>query len=239
MSGGFITLGAAEPVSPDVEIAESESRSAAERFRLRSGWNRDEFARRQIQGLVQQIFVTRTPRAIRQVVFTGLEPDVDLRHLGRDVAEVLAKQTPQAVAVVQSSPRIWQTPQDPDEDEKRSGMKPLHRIAKKMRDNLWILSAPGPGVDHENDAGLHMYLKELRREFEYSIVESQFAADCHETVSMGRASDGVVLVLSAKNTRRAVAVKAKEALDRANIAILGTVLMDRTFPVPEGIYRRL
>jgi Mrp family chromosome partitioning ATPase len=52
-------------------------------------------------------------------------------------------------------------------------------------------------------------------------------------------ADGVVLVLEANSTRRVTAKKAKQALEAANVRILGTVLNNRTFPIPEGLYRRL
>jgi hypothetical protein len=46
-------------------------------------------------------------------------------------------------------------------------------------------------------------------------------------------------VLGAHSTRRATARKIKETLEAAQARILGTVLSERTFPVPERIYRRL
>ena len=56
---------------------------------------------------------------------------------------------------------------------------------------------------------------------------------------MAEAADGVVLVVTANRTRRAVALGAAQALLAAGARVLGTVLADRTFPIPETIYRRL
>ena len=52
-------------------------------------------------------------------------------------------------------------------------------------------------------------------------------------------SDGVVLVLEANSTRRVAARKAQQAVEAANVRVLGTVLNNRTFPIPEKIYRLL
>jgi len=52
-------------------------------------------------------------------------------------------------------------------------------------------------------------------------------------------ADGIILVVSAHRTRRIAARKIKEVLEAAQARILGTVLSDRIFPIPEGIYRRL
>jgi len=56
---------------------------------------------------------------------------------------------------------------------------------------------------------------------------------------MAQFADGIVLVLSALHTRRAAAIKTREVLERAQVRLLGTVLCDRLFPIPEAIYRWL
>jgi Mrp family chromosome partitioning ATPase len=56
---------------------------------------------------------------------------------------------------------------------------------------------------------------------------------------VGQLADGIILVLDARSTRRATARKIKETLQGARSQILGTVLSERVFPVPESIYRRL
>jgi len=56
---------------------------------------------------------------------------------------------------------------------------------------------------------------------------------------MAQIADGVVLVVSAERTRRAAACKIKEMLEAAQVRLLGAVLSDREFPIPERIYRRL
>jgi len=47
------------------------------------------------------------------------------------------------------------------------------------------------------------------------------------------------LVVEANLTRREVARKAKESLESANVRLLGAVLNNRTFPIPETIYRNI
>ena len=57
--------------------------------------------------------------------------------------------------------------------------------------------------------------------------------------SMAQLADGIILVLSAQRTRLATARRIKEVLDAAQARILGTVLCDRVFPIPEKLYQRL
>ena len=54
-----------------------------------------------------------------------------------------------------------------------------------------------------------------------------------------RVSEGCVLVVAAHITHRQAALRAKEILQQWSAQLLGVVLTNRTFPVPECIYRRL
>jgi hypothetical protein len=41
------------------------------------------------------------------------------------------------------------------------------------------------------------------------------------------------------HTRRRAALQTKRALEEAGVRLLGTVLADREFPIPQNLYRRL
>jgi len=56
---------------------------------------------------------------------------------------------------------------------------------------------------------------------------------------IGRWTDGVVVAVEANCTRRDSAKRVKETLLAANVNLLGVVLNNRTFPIPEAIYQRL
>jgi Mrp family chromosome partitioning ATPase len=82
-------------------------------------------------------------------------------------------------------------------------------------------------------------LAELQNDFEYVVIHGPVAGASSESALLGQLADGIILVLEAHNTRRATARKIKETLESTQSRILGTVLSERTFPVPERIYRRL
>jgi Mrp family chromosome partitioning ATPase len=79
----------------------------------------------------------------------------------------------------------------------------------------------------------------MRLEFDYSIVEGPPPGESNKAMAMAQFADGIILVLSARHTRRVAARKMKEMLEEAHARILGIVLSDRVFPIPRGIYRRL
>jgi hypothetical protein len=80
-------------------------------------------------------------------------------------------------------------------------------------------------------------LRDITTEFEFSILWC--APVSWLTASIGRACDGLVLVLTANRTRRLVAAQIKGQLTKAQVPLLGTVLAERRFPVPQGLYRSL
>jgi hypothetical protein len=51
--------------------------------------------------------------------------------------------------------------------------------------------------------------------------------------------DGVVLLIRAAHTRKEVVKSLQGLLSKAHISILGAVLLDRVYPIPEKLYRML
>jgi len=181
-----------------------------------AGWNPENFAQEQIRGLVRQVFFANGPRPVRQVVFSAVEAETELWSICRRVAEALALETTGRVAVAGRN-----------------------RPVSVRRGKLWTIRAEENDGEVVTASALHAHLQGLRAEFEYSIVEAPPAGESHEAAAMAQFADGIILVLSAQRTRRATACKIKESLERAQVRMLGTVLNDRLFPIPEVIYRRL
>jgi hypothetical protein len=204
------------------------------------GWNPERFAHEQIQGLVRRVFLSNAMLPVRQVVFSAMEAETDVRSICRQVGEVLALETTGTVAVMGGFPRTVHdsgTLDVPGEETRPGTIPPLRRISTRVGGNLWLV--PGAASDDRlTTASLHSYLGELRREFEFSIVAAA-AGGSNETTAMAQFADGVILVLSAQRTRRVTARKVTQALEAGQARLLGTVLSDRLFPIPEGIYRRL
>jgi Mrp family chromosome partitioning ATPase len=82
-------------------------------------------------------------------------------------------------------------------------------------------------------------LTELRTQFDYVLMDVASTNSCNDGIVLGGSSDGIVLVLKANSTRRDIARKALQEFKAANIPVLGAVLNQRTFPIPDNIYNRL
>lgn len=80
---------------------------------------------------------------------------------------------------------------------------------------------------------------ELREEFNYILISAPPLTHETEATLIGQLADGIVLILEANQSRREAVRRAKERLNSAEVCLLGAVLDQRTFPIPEFLYRKL
>lgn len=192
-----------------------------------AGWTADNFACEQIRGLVRRVFSLGIPHPVRQVVFSAAGPGIDISDLCLRTGQFLAEERAGDVALVDRE--TWPL-------AARRNL-PLKQMATQIYRNFW--SVPGPEYSSaEGFASARTYLAAIRSEFEYSIVAAPPAGGS-EVTTLTQSADGIVLVLSAQHTRRASAARIKDALAEGGVRLLGAVLTDREFPIPEKLYRRL
>jgi len=199
-------------------------------------WDPEAFARKQIRGLVQQVFLSNPDNRIRHVVFSSTEPEADIRGICRSVGEELALENMGSVAVVGRFPHVCSN-QEQDQLNSPSD-RCLRAIATPAGSNLWLVPE-FPNVSGISAAKLRSRSSDLRREFDFALMTASLASDSQIAAAMAQLTDGVVLVVSARYTHRATAIRIKRALESAQARVLGVVLSDRTFPIPERMYRRL
>lgn len=82
-------------------------------------------------------------------------------------------------------------------------------------------------------------LADLRSRFDFILIQARAKSTIGSDVMLGQLADGVVLVVEADETRREVARNAIDELVAANVRVLGTVLNNRRFPIPEKLYQAL
>jgi Mrp family chromosome partitioning ATPase len=111
-------------------------------------------------------------------------------------------------------------------------------FVQEINPNLWLLTAGsnnGLSVPHE---AFRRRMTEMRQLFDVTLIAGPAALN-GQMSSFGDLTDGAILMLRAHSTRRESAAKAKMQLEQARIPLIGAVLLDRTFPIPEKIYRTL
>jgi Mrp family chromosome partitioning ATPase len=209
-------------------------------------WDSDSFAEEQIRGLVRQVFLPGWPKPARQVVFSPVDPDTDISAICMQIGLALSTQASGTTCLVEANPSgpgleqiLERNGLDLVPDQETSALRDSSR---RISNQLWLL--PRRVFLAENDNGwsgpwLRDRLADLRQTFDYTVLYGPPAASCSEAALLASLCDGMVLVLQANSTRRVTAQRVKEKLHSANALLLGTVLSERTFPIPEPIYRML
>jgi len=188
----------------------------------------------QIQALVQQLFLRQDPTPVQHVGFTAVETQTDTAQLCLDVATALAATGSHDVGLIDAqlqSDALHTQLQIPAGNRAETSWLIAPRLWLTPR-RSWLDDSPQWNLD-SSLALLHR----ASLEFDFSIL-------CLDPVSwltakLGQTCNGVVMMLTANKTRRLVAAQMQEQLRRAGVPLLGTVLADRRFPVPPGLYRNL
>ena len=91
---------------------------------------------------------------------------------------------------------------------------------------------------HFGDA-LDGRLTDLRASGSTVVIHTENLLGYPEVLSLADHLDGVALIVRASHTRKAAIDAVRNQLAAAEIPLLGAVLVDRTFPIPEKLYRLL
>jgi hypothetical protein len=201
----------------------------------------------QIGGLVRRVFLPGWPKPSRHVVFTAADDQIDIGPLCQRTGELLVAEGAGRVALVEADFRSHAMDEVLEEashgwgDSSKSGAG-VRQASHQTDKDLWVVPANtflGRSENLHNAIWLRSRLGELRREFEYSLIHAPSCAHLESTALLAHLSDGVVLTLDAHRTRRMTAIRIRDHLVSLNARLLGIVLRDRRFPIPETIYRRV
>lgn len=211
--------------------------------------NADLITREEEIKLVHRVFYPPQGRSPQVVMFCGAETDAGSAAICSHASELLAAQPDEAVCLVDAnlrSPRLHQyfgLENRKGLAEAVAGSGPVQDYAQRVADrNLWVM----PGGQAESPLSLTLAahrvqarINELRGEFKRVVLYSSPLGADTDPLLLSRWTDGVVLVVEAHATRREAARRVKENLEVAGVGVLGVVLSNRTYPIPEALYRRV
>ncbi|HTZ98143.1 MAG TPA: CpsD/CapB family tyrosine-protein kinase [Terriglobales bacterium] len=208
----------------------------------------DGMAREEITKLVHRVFLLGGPEAPRRVVFTGTESGNGTTWMCAHAGEILASQTARTVCIVDCNLRR-PCLHDQFKVQNHNGLAdalrgdgPVRQYSRQMRRNLWIVSCGSecePSADLLTSDRMKMRLTELANEFDYLLLDVASLNTSNHGIVLGNLVDGMVIVLKAHHTRRDTTRDVIQSIQGANVRVLGAVLNQRTFPIPENIYKRI
>ena len=203
----------------------------------------------EIHSFVQQVFLVAGGAVPRAVVFTSTEPGTGCSWVTAHTAQVLAGRTAGSVCVVDANLRapgldqqfaiengngLAEALQQPDPIRGLLRATPLP--------NLFVITAGQAREESQTLVAsdrMRIRLHELRSEFDFVLIDAAALSVAGDAIAAGSFADGVVLVLKANASRKETARQAVQDLQSGNAKVLGAVLNQRQFPIPEALYKRL
>ncbi len=240
-------IGVLRRLLPTEAILDREAVGSAPVDLRGSEWDPKRFAEAQIRGLVQRVFSPGWPRPAKQVVFSAADSGMDIADLCFRTAETLAAEGAQNVCLVETDlygrpleQRYGRTSNDGNVSFEATGA--VRTSSRQIKKGVWLVPAVvflGTPENLHNPVVLRSRLGQLRREFDYAVIHSAPVGESEAASLLGSLADGLLLSVEAHRTRRRTALRIREHLLSANVRFLGVVLQDRTFPIPERLYRKL
>ncbi len=203
----------------------------------------------EINSFVQQVFLLAGGNVPRTIVFTSTEPGTGCSWVVAHTAEVLAGRIAGSVCVVDANLRDpglhpqFGMENGPGLAEALQQLDPVRTLVRASAlPNLFVMTA-GSALEASQPLivsdRMRMRVNELRSEFDFVLIDASAMNLAGDAISLGSISDGVVLVLKANASRKQTARQAVADLQQGKAKVLGAVLNQRQFPIPEALYKRL
>lgn len=202
--------------------------------------------RQHLAALVERIFLPVQGEPTRRVAFSAVGTGATSGAITAAAAEMLAQQTTATVCAVDANfgaPSLYEhfrVRNAPGLAEALASDGPVAESARQLQRNLWVVPAgmvngrPSFAADD-----VRARMTQLIAQFDYVLVDAEPFARADDAAGLAPLVGGVILVIAAESTRRESARCAAQILHGSGAVVMGAVLTNRRFPIPDGIYRLL
>lgn len=209
----------------------------------------ESMARQEEIKLVERVFLGPESGSNRVILFSGIDQADGGARVCAQAAQTLAARVQGTVCILdadlqsRSLERYLQVRTSPGLFEATLQSAPIRRFAQPLGlGNLWMITGGGSPASAQtplNSERMRVRFDELRRQFDYILVNAPSMGTIAHLAQFAQLADGVIFVVGANSTRRETTKQFKESLEELRVRVLGVVLNDRTFPIPESVYRKL
>jgi MinD-like ATPase involved in chromosome partitioning or flagellar assembly len=186
----------------------------------------------------------------RVVAFTSAMPGEGVSHVLNIVAKELATQTQNRVLLVDATTLENLYLADPSQISSYCEETEIDNLLRLSAPELMpsvpnvvnMTSVPGSRKAGEWESAPEYRaecLKALRWNFDYVLLDCPSPAISSDVTTLAPLIDGVVVVVKGGETRRAQIQRCQQLIESAGGHLLGFVLNQRQYPVPNWIYRML
>lgn len=203
----------------------------------------DEGSSQELLALAQTLFLSGDAHASKAVAFCGIDSENASSQICIELGRILAAYSTRPVCLVDAhlrSPRLEKMlrPNEP------TSFMDHQDGCQEISPNVWLghLESSKGGIKQTGlglETDLKQQLAKLQHKFGFVLIDSPGVNTGAEAAVLGQCVDGVILIIEANVTRKAAALRARQSLEAVNVRILGSLLNNRTFPIPESLYRKL
>lgn len=199
--------------------------------------------------LVQRLYLSQPQAQVKITGFAGVDHGVGVTRLTARVGLTLSHLIQGNICVVDANLRspgladFFDLPNLAGFGDFLTTSRPTSELVQRIgSSNLYVMSEgatiSNPTLALRPIPELYTRLLELQSMFEYVLMDLPPINRYPDALLLGPATDGVTVVLQANKSRRAAAVAAVKMLETSNTKIFGSVLNERTYPIPDAIYDR-
>jgi Mrp family chromosome partitioning ATPase len=205
---------------------------------------RNDTVQRNLSGLVERVFLPVSGEPTRSIAFVAIGTDLDSGALAATAAEMLAERTSRTVCVVDANFRApslharFGLPGTSGLAEALAADSPVADAARRIQRNLWVIPAgTSAAAPQLASAAARVRISQFVGQYDYVIVNAEPVNQGGDLAALLRLVGGVIVVISADSTRRETARRATHALTESGVTVIGAVLMNRRFPIPDALFR--
>ena len=197
--------------------------------------------------LVQRIFPLNAPGSPQLVLFSSVGSEADACSISARSCEILAARADGPVCVVDAnfgSPllhRYFGVENCRGFSDAICESGPAQDFTLHVaKSNLWVMPSGSAAIQlrlPQASEGVSSRMMELRTLFKYVVINSPLYLDRVPALP-SFAADGIVLVVEANSTRRETVREVMEELEIVGTRVLGVILNNRTFPIPDAVYHK-
>jgi hypothetical protein len=191
-----------------------------------------------IRKIVESLFLKPAPAKLRKLGFCDIEHSGGAAAICDACGAMLASLVNGRVLLADAEPSRapLQFASAPDRHAQITTAVPEGGITHDGTSHLWRLQMP---INRGCRTGQLENLAPISAEFDYVCVNLPPVNSAESALTRTDDLDGIVLVIQAHSTRRDVVEKAYRSLESRGKKVVGAVLNNRRFPIPERIYKYL
>ncbi|MCR4337045.1 MAG: AAA family ATPase, partial [Candidatus Omnitrophica bacterium] len=200
------------------------------------------------QSLFDQLYFSIKDRKIKTIMFTAATSEEETSTVMTNLGFFMSQKGDLRVLLVDANFRnpslhkllkVENSMGFADVLEKRV---PLREITKEIHDNLHAVPA---GKNELNPlmlldpAKIKEALQDIQGKYDIILIDCPNLKSYKDPVVLSLSADTTIVVVNENQTRRKVLKMGLKSLQERNVNILGSVLNNKTFPIPRFVYERV